>query len=191
MIRALQERTVRATTEDPMDHDSGVITHPKFRMWLRPDGIVALVFTSRAATDLAVARAAVEAMIQLTGGRSSPLLVDMHGSGPQDRSARSEFARRVDVVSAVALIVDTPLTRMLGTFFLTVSKPPYPTRLFDDEVSALAWLLARSRQCRRPPRPPLPRLRAARAMGERTRMQSRQRVSRSFGLVPHCGPALA
>src|ERR1019366_10334683 len=116
MIRALQERTVRATTEDSMDHDSGVITHPNFRMWLRPDGIVAMLFAPGVATDLAAARAAIEAMIQLTGGRSSPLLVDMHGSGPQDRSARSEFARRVDVGSAVALIVDTPLTRMLGTF---------------------------------------------------------------------------
>lgn len=124
-----------------MEQDGSVITHPKFRMGLRPDGIVAMVFApSRVATDLAVARAAVEAMSQLTGGRRSPLLVSMHGSGPQDRSARSEFARRGDVVSAVALIVDTPMSRIIGTFFLAVNAPPYPMQLFDDEVSALAWL---------------------------------------------------
>ncbi len=125
-----------------MNHDYGVITHPKFRMSLRPDGIVAIAFAPQVGTDLADARAAVEAMIQLTGGRRSPLLVDMHAAGPQDRSARSEFARRGDVVSAVALIVDTPLSRMLGTFFLSVNKPPFPTRLFDDEASAVAWLQA-------------------------------------------------
>jgi hypothetical protein len=134
------EPTIRATTEDPMGRDSGVITHPKFRMWLRPDGIVAMVFAPQVATDLAVARAAVEAMIQLTDGRRSPLLVDLHGSGPQDRSARSEFARRDDVVSAVALVVDTPLTRLLGNFFMSVNRPPYPIRLFDDEAPGIAWL---------------------------------------------------
>ena len=142
MTDALRERTVRATTEDPMDHDSGVITHPKFRIWLRPDGIVQLVWVLRAAMVLEDAIAATEAMAQLTGGRRCPLLVDAHDAGPQDRSARSEFARRGDLVSAVALIVGTPLSRLMGNFFLSVSKPVAPTRLFDDEASALAWLQA-------------------------------------------------
>ena len=29
---------------------------------------------------------------------------------------------------------------MMGNFFLNVSKPMAPTKLFDDEASALAWL---------------------------------------------------
>ena len=66
--------------------------------------------------------------------------MDLHDAGPQDRPARIEFVRRGDLVSAVALIVGTPLSRMMGNFFLTVSKPMAPTRLFDDEASALAWL---------------------------------------------------
>jgi hypothetical protein len=86
--------------------------------------------------------AATEAMAQLTGGRRSPLLVDSHDIGPQDRPARTEFARRGDLVSAVALIVGTPLSRLMANFFLSVSKPVAPTRLFDDEASALAWLQA-------------------------------------------------
>jgi hypothetical protein len=141
MTGAPSDRTIRATTEDPMGDDSGVITHPKFRIWLRPDGIVAMVFAPRIATDLADALAAVEAMAQLTRGRRSPLLVNLHGAGPQDRPARAEFARRDDLVSAVALIVDTPLSRVLGNFFLSVNKPLFPTRLFDNEASALAWLM--------------------------------------------------
>jgi hypothetical protein len=123
-----------------MGDDSGVITHPKFRMWLRPDGIVAMIFAPGIATNLADALAAIEAMTRLTRGRRGPLLVNLHGAGPQDRPARAELARRDDVVSAVALIVDTPLSRILGNFYLSVSKPIAPTRLFDDEVSAVAWL---------------------------------------------------
>jgi len=137
----MSERAVHASTEDLMVDDSGVITHPKFRMWLRPDGIVAIVFAPRVATGLADALAAVEAMTRLTHGRRSPLLVNLHAAGPQDRPARAELARRDDVVTAVALVVDTPLSRLLGNFYLSVSKPIAPTRLFDDEPSAVAWLL--------------------------------------------------
>jgi hypothetical protein len=123
-----------------MDHDSGVITHPKFRMWLRPDGIVQLAWAPRTAMVLKDALAATEAMTQLTGGRRSPLLVDTHDIGAMERPARVEFTRRGDLVSAVALVVGTPLSRMMGNFFLSVSKPVAPTRLFDNEASALAWL---------------------------------------------------
>jgi hypothetical protein len=142
MTDALSERTRPAPTEVSMSDDSGIITHPTFRMWLRPDGIVEMVFTPRIATGLADALAAVEALTRLTGGRRSPLLVNLHGAGPQDRPARAEFARHDDVVSAVALIVDTPLSRVLGNFYLSVNRPIAPTRLFDNEVSAVAWLQA-------------------------------------------------
>jgi hypothetical protein len=123
-----------------MDHDSGVITHPKFRIWLRPDGIVQVVMIPRAAMGLEDAIAATEAMAQLTGGPRGPLLVDVGDAGQIDRPARNEFVGRADLVSAVAMIVRTPLSRMMGNFFLSVSKPAYPTRLFDDEASAVAWL---------------------------------------------------
>lgn len=123
-----------------MEDDAGVITHAKFRMWLRPDGIVQLVWAPRIAMVLEDAVAAIEAMAQLTGGRRSPLLVDVRELGPMDRPARMEFTRRGDLVSAVSLIVGTPLSRLMGNFFLSVSKPVAPTRLFDDEASALAWL---------------------------------------------------
>jgi 2-polyprenyl-6-methoxyphenol hydroxylase-like FAD-dependent oxidoreductase len=126
--------------EGRMNNESAEITHAMFRMWLRPDGIVHLVWGPGVAMGLKDAIAAIDAMTELTGGRRSPLLVDVHDAGAQDRPARVEFVRRGDLVSAVALIVGTPLSRMMGNFFLTVSQPMAPTRLFDDEASALAWL---------------------------------------------------
>ena len=123
-----------------MSGESTEMAHPKFRIWLRPDGIVQLVWGPGVAMGLEDAVAAIDAMTKLTGGQRSPLLVDRHDAGPQDRPARVEFVRRGDLVSAVALIVATPLSRMMGKFFLNVSKPMAPTKLFDDEASALAWL---------------------------------------------------
>ncbi|OJV57270.1 MAG: hypothetical protein BGO38_04265 [Cellulomonas sp. 73-145] len=79
-------------------------------------------------------------MGELTGGRPAPLLVHTTDAGPQDRAARMEFIRRHEVVSAVALVVGNPLSRMMATFFVNVSKPKAPTRLFEDQDAAVAWL---------------------------------------------------
>ena len=123
-----------------MGQGTSVITHPKFRMWLRPDGIVQVVWVSRVTVLLEDATVMLEAMAELTGGRRSPLLVDMRDTGPQDRPTRAEWTSRSDLQSAVALIVGTPLSRMLGNLVLMVDKPQFPVRLFDNEASAVAWL---------------------------------------------------
>ncbi len=123
-----------------MDNESAEIINPKFKMWLRPDGIVQLVWVPATVMSFEDAIAAIDAMAKLTGRQRCPLLVDAHDAGPQDRSARSEFARRGDLVSAVAILAGTPLSRLVGSFFIAVSKPMAPTRLFDDESSALTWL---------------------------------------------------
>ena len=123
-----------------MDNESAEIINPKFKMWLRPDGIVQLVWVPATVMSFEDAIAAIDAMAKLTGGQRCPLLADAHDAGPQDRSARAEFARRGDLVSAVAILAGTPLSRLVGSFFIAVSKPMAPTRLFDDESSALTWL---------------------------------------------------
>ena len=131
---------MRAITEDPAGQGTGVVTHPKFRMWLRPDGIVQVVWVPRTTVLLEDATSTLDAMVRLTGGRRSPLLVDMRDTGPQDRRTRAEWTSRTGLQSAVALIVGTPLSRMLGNLLLMITRPQFPVRLFENEASAVAWL---------------------------------------------------
>lgn len=116
------------------------VIHPKFRMWLPADGVVRLVWSPPVPSGLEDSVATIEAMIELTGDRPAPILVDVREAGPQSREGRLEFVRRHEVVSAVAILVGNPLSRMMGNFFMNVSKPKAPTRLFDDEDAAVAWL---------------------------------------------------
>jgi hypothetical protein len=141
MIGVSGRANLPATTEDPMEQDRSVIAHPKFRMWLRQDGIVQVVWVPRATVLLEDATSALEAMARLTGGRRTPLLVDMRDTGSQDRPTRAEWTRRTDLASAVGLIVGTPLSRMTGNLFLRMNKPKFPARLFDNEASAVVWLI--------------------------------------------------
>lgn len=116
------------------------VTHPKFRMCLPDDGVVRLVWSPPVPSGLEDSIATIEAMIELTGDRPAPLLVDVREAGPQSREGRLEFIRRHEVVSAVAILVGNPLSRMMGNFFMNVNKPKAPTRLFDDEDAAITWL---------------------------------------------------
>ncbi|MHB1208186.1 MAG: DUF7793 family protein [Acidimicrobiales bacterium] len=123
-----------------MANESTEFDHPKFRMWLRPDGIVQLVWAPTRELRLEDAVASIKALSTLTGGQRAPLLVDASALGSQDRAARNEFVSHGDLVSSVALIVTTPLSRVMGNFFVAVSKPMVETRLFEDEGAAIAWL---------------------------------------------------
>lgn len=116
------------------------ISGEKFRIWLRPDGVCEIAWAPHVPSGIEDARAVVTAMSELTGGRAAPLLVHTTDAGPQDRAARMEFIRRQEVVSVVALVVGNALSRMMATFFINVSKPDVPIRLFEDETAALAWL---------------------------------------------------
>ena len=127
-------------TSGPANDACPEITHEKFRIWLRPDGVVEIAWAPHVPSGIEDARATIAAMAELTGGRAAPLLVHTTHAGPQDRAARMEFIRRQEVVAAVALIVGNPLSRMMATFFINVSKPEVPIRLFEDEAVALAWL---------------------------------------------------
>lgn len=123
-----------------MSNDVPEITGEKFRIWLRSDGIVEIQWAPHVPSDIDDARAVIDAMSELTGHRAAPMLVHTTDAGPQSRDARMEFIRRQEVVAAVALVVGNPLSRMMATFFINVSKPDVPIRLFEDETAALAWL---------------------------------------------------
>ena len=81
--------------------------------------------------------------LKVTGGRRVPALIDLRLVRSQSSDARAYFAgpetRRV--CTAVALLVKSPLSRMIGNFYLGFNRPDVPTKLFDDEEAAAEWLL--------------------------------------------------
>ncbi len=85
----------------------------------------------------------VRAHIRATGGERRPCLADIRGMRAADRAAREvtagpELAR---VVSRLALLVGSSVTRVIASFFVRVMGPGYPTAVFSDETAARRWLL--------------------------------------------------
>ena len=124
-----------------MDNEENVET-VKSRLWLGDDGIVRIIWIPGAEVTLEDAQETMAAYLKLNMGKRRPLLVDTKTMKSLARGARQYYASEeaAKVASAVALIIGTPVSRVLGNFYLGVSHPKLPTRLFSSEHDALEWL---------------------------------------------------
>lgn len=111
------------------------------RIWLQDD-VVRCVVLPTASHTLADARENDEAVTSLTGGRRLPMLLDTRASRGLDRDARLYYVRpeAARQLAGLAMLIDSQIGRILGNFFMTVNKPPFPLRLFTSEADALIWL---------------------------------------------------
>ena len=120
-----------------------VVTTPTTRDWLRADGLLQSEALPGAGQTLADAQGSVAAYAALGG--ALPAAGGPAGGGrPMERAAREYYAgpELAAVVSAAALLVGSPVGRVIGTFFLRIAKPAAPIRIFTDKREALAWLEA-------------------------------------------------
>lgn len=62
----------------------------------------------------------------------------------QDPEARRVYAEELDAtfVRAAALVVDNRMARAIGSFFLGLRKPRFPTKMFDSLDAAVRWAMA-------------------------------------------------
>ncbi|KAF0164831.1 MAG: hypothetical protein FD157_1995 [Rhodocyclaceae bacterium] len=119
-----------------------VVNITKAGMWLGEDGIVRIMWIPGAEVTLEDAEESMAAYLQINQGKRRPMVVDTSQMKSLAREARHLYASEeaAKVASAVGLIVGTPVSRVLGNFYLGLSNPHLPTRLFDSESEALEWL---------------------------------------------------
>ncbi|MEK7704047.1 MAG: STAS/SEC14 domain-containing protein [Myxococcota bacterium] len=112
------------------------------RVWLGEDGIARVIHVPHAEVTLEDAKETMAAYIGLCEGKRRPLLVDTKTMKALAREARLYYAgdEAARVATAVAIIVGTPVSRVLGNFYLGLSNPRLPSRLFSSDEEALNWL---------------------------------------------------
>ncbi|WP_216699816.1 STAS/SEC14 domain-containing protein [Arthrobacter sp. H5] len=73
------------------------------------------------------------------GGFQRPILLIITGVQSISREARAVFSRSQSA-SAIAVVGESPVDRVIANFLLGGTPPPCPTRFFTAEESAVAWL---------------------------------------------------
>ncbi|MDC0715848.1 DUF7793 family protein [Nannocystis bainbridge] len=121
----------------------GVIDTRTERLWLHPDGYVIGEVRPGLIADLDDAIINVEAVAKLAVGIPRPLLLDMRAhASSATRECREYYAgaeaQRVNL--AVAMLVRSNVSRVIGNFFLGLNKTRFPFRMFADVDEATAWL---------------------------------------------------
>ena len=95
-----------------------------------------------AVISLEVAQEVVRSRKIYTENQSYPNLVISMNIGKVEKLARDFLSTEIATagVSAGALLSDSIFQTTIANFFLTVSKPKLPTRLFTKESEAISWL---------------------------------------------------
>ena len=76
------------------------------------------------------------------GKEKTRVLVDMRLIKSISRDARMYYAneRTASIQRVTALLVDSPLTRVIANLFMGLNRPLSPSRMFTDQAQAITWL---------------------------------------------------
>ncbi len=106
---------------------------------LRDDGIIHYVYHSGVKITLEDAKEIRAKHLEAASGIKYPILVDMKNILGLDNDARKYFSAN-DFYLAVAMLIESPVSRVIANFFIGISKPPVPAKMFTSEEKAIEWL---------------------------------------------------
>jgi hypothetical protein len=124
----------------PPDHAVTFET-PIAILWFEPSGMLC----SHAKKSVPVTREYLETEFReikaRSGGKKVCWLGDVTEASAATKEARDFAAQETPhFVMALALLSSSAMTRMMANIFMTLKKPPYPTRMFNEEAEAREWL---------------------------------------------------
>lgn len=122
--------------------DREIITTRTLKIWLGDDGIMRSNPLANAEMTLADAKEANEIIWKLSANKKRPLFCDYSGIRSQDAECRDYYASEetAAVTLVCAILVGSPVSKIIGNFYMGLNKPATPTRLFTSQDSAIAWL---------------------------------------------------
>ncbi len=111
-------------------------------MSLTDDGIVIIRFESDITVTLEVMQEFAKNQLELAGGKKVPILIVTKNIKAMTRNARQFVGKEAitEHTSAMAVVVESYLERVLGKFFMGFNRPPFPTKLFFSVEDGIEWL---------------------------------------------------
>lgn len=107
-----------------------------FTTWLGVDGICYTVVRPNVSIVLQDALENCVSIKEISGDTIYPLLVNLKEINSISKEARDHFSmqNRTPAVSAIAMLIRSPVSRVVGNFFLGINKSTVPTKLFTVKL---------------------------------------------------------
>ena len=122
-----------------------VVEKAEFRFILRPDGILYTEGAKGLVMDLEMAQRCTDITNELQNYQAKPLMCDLTNINKMSKECRLWFSgdEHAKTYTKCALIIGNPISRILGNFFIGLSKPnSKPVKLFKTQAEAIKWLKA-------------------------------------------------
>ncbi|MCU0436212.1 MAG: hypothetical protein MUC87_22335 [Bacteroidia bacterium] len=114
-------------------------------MWSDEDGISWAVLAENALIELQDVEQLAE-LARQTYDPNQPFLaiLDARHIAGMSNEARNYGVNNSfsTMIKAMAIVVDSPATRILANFYMKFNRPRVPTKVFSDPENAKAWLLS-------------------------------------------------
>jgi hypothetical protein len=133
-----------APDESSVADSPRILTTRTERIWMAPDGILRCECLPVSDHGLEDAKENVRLSAEVIDPARGkvPALIDARSAKAISRDARVYYtgSANAELLVAIALVVDSALSRIIGSFFLGLNKTPFPAKLFTSEDAALKWL---------------------------------------------------
>lgn len=91
--------------------------------------------------DLEAAKKIVQERVSMQEGVSYPILADLKANYNSTKEGRAYLAKEgSELVTAVAVLVSSPVTKVGMNFYIAIDNPSTPTKVFTDKEKALEYL---------------------------------------------------
>lgn len=113
----------------------------EFAIFWISEGILFFEYKPDVVIDLAAAQRIVADRIQMQKEKAYPVLCDIRGIADSDKAARDYLAHHGSVLAkAVSILANRGVSILMISFYLKISKPQVPTRVFTGKPKALEFL---------------------------------------------------
>jgi len=122
--------------------DKEIIETRTARIWYGEDGIIRYEVLPDAEVTLEDTIEYITIQSNLTKAKKVLNLTDIRNVKSITRKGRQYLIgeETVKLTKACALIIESPVSRIIGNFMLGLNKPDYPVKLFTIEDEAIIWL---------------------------------------------------
>ena len=112
-------------------------------VWLEEGNIVYVSLQQGAEVELDDVTEIKKAKSELVGDKKHLLCADITNIKSITKEARDftgSTETKNESMLAMALIMGSPISRVVGNFYIGLNKPLYPAKLFNDKEKAFKWL---------------------------------------------------
>ena len=119
-----------------------------FITWIDENDICVTLVKPNAIIELEDAMQNSDSVSKLSDGKIYPMLVNLKEIKSISKDARDHFSMqgRTPGVSAIGILIKSPVSSIIGNFFLGLNKSVVPTKLFTNDDKAKNWLKQISRK---------------------------------------------